>query len=139
MKKNIGIVAGVVALAVIGISFFNADQKISEQHTDVAADSSEQSQTVSRQQIENQALRSEAGEASDQDVKLTTNQVAELQARSLKVASELDALTNNLAGQLEDAEKRKETEAQYKKLAEEQNQLAIQLVRANKQSLVVQE
>lgn len=139
MKKIIGIVVGATALTVIGVSLFNADQKISEQHAGVPIDSSEQSQPASRTQIENQVPRKEAGEALEQEVKLTANQVAELQKRSLKVVSELDALTNKLAEQLEDTEKRKEIEAQYKILAEEHNQLAIQLVRASKQSLVVQE
>lgn len=139
MKKNIVLVTGVGTLALIGAFFLSSGEKSNQQNKSVVPLSTDQPQPVIDSQLDKHASNTNAVELSEQKVVLTADQVASLHARSLQVASELDALTKDLAQQLEDAEKRKEIENQYKKLVEEQNALAIQLVRANKQSLAVQE
>lgn len=139
MKKNIVLVTGVLTLALIGAFFLSSGEKSNQQNKSVVPLSTDQPQPVIDSQLDKHASNTNAVELSEQKVVLTADQVASLHARSLQVASELDALTKDLAQQLEDAEKRKEIENQYKKLVEEQNALAIQLVRANKQSLAVQE
>lgn len=139
MKKNIVLVTGVLTLALIGAFFLSSGEKSNQQNKSVVPLSTDQPQPVIDSQLDKHASNTNAVELSEQKVVLTADQVASLHARSLEVAGELDALTKDMAQQLEDAEKRKQIENQYKKLVEEQNALAIQLVRANKQSLAVQE
>lgn len=139
MKKNIVLVTGVGTLALIGAFFLSSGEKSNQQNKSVVPLSTDQPQPVIDSQLDKHASNTNAVELSEQKVVLTADQVASLHARSLEVAGELDALTKDMAQQLEDAEKRKQIENQYKKLVEEQNALAIQLVRANKQSLAVQE
>ena len=130
MNKTI-VIVGVLAVAGFAGIYFSSMQ--GQERVLQISPQDHQSKIVEDRQINSEP---DSRDVSDEKavakaVVLSAEEFSALQARSLEVGSELDSLTKELDSQLENPERRKSIETQYQKLADEQNMLAIQLVKAN--------
>ncbi len=136
MKKILGITCVLISLTYVGVNFLKHSEKTSETLSERSVSNATNStELVARQLVQNQPLHKEQVEKKRV---LSEQEIDELHKRSQVVMNELDLLTKELDVQLENPERRKQIESQYKEFADEQNQLAIQLVKASQQGLILE-
>lgn len=135
MSKKIVIVSAVALVGLVGIYFASIQEGSIEASPHVGTD--RQSETTEGQLGVSAPVSQDSidEEAVTETVVLSAEDISVLQARSKQVSSELDALTKELDSELENPEKRKSIQAQYQQLADEQNLLAIQLVKLNQSQM----
>ena len=87
-------------------------------------------------QVTSSVPESVVGKNESSESPITPEQSASIQERSTAIRASLSSLAEELDKHLEDREERKKIEAKYLKLTEEYNELAIQIVKANRQAKV---
>jgi len=135
MKKKIALIGALAVVGLVGIYLSSIQEGEIEASPQVGTD--RQSETTEGQLGVSVPVSPDSidDEAETETVVLSAEEISALQERSKQVSSELDSLTKELDSQLENPEKRKSIQAQYQQLADEQNLLAIQLVKANQSQM----
>lgn len=136
MKKKIVIVSALAVVGLVGIYLSLTQEGAIKATNNISANGQGE---VTEDQVVVSTLGSQNSVNSEgaltEQILLTTEEISVIQERSKQVSSELDSLTKELDAQLENPEKRKSIQAQYQQLADEQNMLAIQLVKANQSQM----
>lgn len=138
MKRNLGIAGVVATLFIAGVFLFLNTEKFSDSQNQTSDSSVVKDQDAEMKRLASDNESFEHSSLQEKKAVFNKEEVLVLQQRSQEVTHELDLMTEELALNLDNDEKRKKIEMNYQKLVVEQNQLAIQLVKANQQLLVSQ-